>query len=53
MAGAEQFYDALAPEYHVLFDDWWTAATAHGAFVARLRDTGYYQPVVVAVATGA
>ena len=24
--GPEEFYDALATEYHLLFPDWWAAA---------------------------
>jgi SAM-dependent methyltransferase len=32
----EQFYDALASEYHVLFDDWWSAAKWHGQVIAGI-----------------
>src|SRR5687767_10663795 len=28
--GPEEFYDALATEYHLLFPDWWAAAQWHG-----------------------
>jgi SAM-dependent methyltransferase len=34
--GPEQFYDALAPDYPLLFPDWWTAAQWHGAVIARV-----------------
>ena len=30
------FYDALAPDYHLLFDDWWSAAKWHGGVIADL-----------------
>ena len=36
MVDAERFYDDLAADYHVLFEDWWTAAMRHGAIVGRL-----------------
>ena len=31
-----RFYVALAPDYHLLFDDWWSAAQWHGAAIADL-----------------
>lgn len=34
--GPEEFYDALASEYHLLFGDWWAAAQWHGQVVARI-----------------
>ncbi len=34
MATPEEFYDALASEYHLLFDDWWSAALEHGRVIA-------------------
>ncbi|WP_330188183.1 class I SAM-dependent methyltransferase [Pseudarthrobacter sp. J75] len=35
-ATPEQFYDALASEYHLLFDDWWSAAQWHGRVIAGI-----------------
>jgi len=32
----EDFYDALASEYHLLFPDWWTAAQWHGEVISRV-----------------
>jgi SAM-dependent methyltransferase len=32
----EQFYDALASEYHLLFGDWWRAAQWHGQVIAGI-----------------
>lgn len=29
----EAFYDALAPEYDAIFDDWWIAALEHGRII--------------------
>ena len=34
-----RFYDALAPDYHLLFDDWWSAAQWHGEVIADLLAT--------------
>lgn len=34
MASPEHFYDALASEYHLLFEDWWSAAQWHGRVIA-------------------
>ncbi len=34
MATASHFYDALAPRYHLLFEDWWSAAEQHGEVIA-------------------
>lgn len=34
--GPEEFYDALAAEYHLLFPDWWAAAQWHGEVIARV-----------------
>lgn len=31
-----KFYDVLAPDYHLLFDDWWSAAQWHGRVIADL-----------------
>lgn len=31
---AEDFYDGLAEEYHLLFEDWWEAAVWHGDVIA-------------------
>lgn len=36
MATPEQFYDALAPEYHRLFAHWWSAAQWHGRVIADI-----------------
>jgi SAM-dependent methyltransferase len=36
VAGPEEFYDGLASEYHVLFEDWWQAAIWHGRVIADL-----------------
>jgi glycine/sarcosine N-methyltransferase len=36
MATPEQFYDDLAPEYHRLFADWWSAAQWHGRVIAGI-----------------
>ena len=33
-----EFYDALAPDYHLLFDDWWSAAQWHGGVIADLLE---------------
>src|SRR4051795_4915629 len=44
----EDFYDALASEYHLLFADWWTAAQWHGEVIARvLADRGVRPPARV------
>ena len=32
----ESFYESLAPDYHLLFDDWWSAAQWHGGVIADL-----------------
>ena len=40
MATPEQFYDALASEYHLLFDHWWSAAQWHGRVIAGLLAQG-------------
>ena len=32
----EDFYDALASDYHLLFPDWWTAAQWHGEVISRV-----------------
>lgn len=34
--GPEEFYDALASEYHLLFEDWWSAAQWHGQVIAQV-----------------
>jgi SAM-dependent methyltransferase len=34
--GPEDFYDALASDYHLLFSDWWTAAQWHGEVISRI-----------------
>lgn len=36
MATPEQFYDALASEYHLLFDSWWSAAQWHGRVIGEI-----------------
>lgn len=37
----EAFYDALAPAYDAIFDDWWVAALEHGRIVGGvLREAG-------------
>jgi SAM-dependent methyltransferase len=37
----EAFYDALAPEYDAIFDDWWEAALEHGRIIdGVLRNAG-------------
>jgi glycine/sarcosine N-methyltransferase len=33
---AEEFYDGLASEYHLIFEDWWQAAKGHGEIIGRL-----------------
>jgi SAM-dependent methyltransferase len=33
------FYDALASEYHLLFGDWWSAASWHGQVIADILAT--------------
>lgn len=48
MVEAEQFYDALAPSYHLLFDDWTVASTWHGDVIGRLlADRGVVAPMPV------
>jgi len=32
----EDFYDALADEYHLIFDDWWSSAQWQGQVLAQL-----------------
>jgi 2-polyprenyl-3-methyl-5-hydroxy-6-metoxy-1,4-benzoquinol methylase len=32
----EDFYDALANEYHLIFDDWWSSAQWQGQVLAQL-----------------
>ncbi|MCP3424445.1 class I SAM-dependent methyltransferase [Nocardioides pinisoli] len=34
MMTASDFYDALAGRYHLLFEDWWSAAQRHGEVIA-------------------
>ncbi len=42
------FYDALAPNYDALFDDWWTAAQRHGVVVrSELERCGVSVPARV------
>jgi SAM-dependent methyltransferase len=36
MTDAGRFYDSLADDYHLMFDDWWASATGQGAVIARL-----------------
>lgn len=36
MTSAEGFYDSLAADYDVLFEDWWKAAQWHGSVIARV-----------------
>ena len=36
MATPEQFYNALASEYCLLFGDWWSAAQWHGRVIAGI-----------------
>lgn len=33
---AEEFYDGLAGEYDLIFEDWWEAAKGHGEIIDRL-----------------
>lgn len=33
---AEEFYDGLAGEYHLIFQDWWETAEDHGEIIRRL-----------------
>ncbi|MGY1680668.1 class I SAM-dependent DNA methyltransferase [Geodermatophilus sp. SYSU D01176] len=48
MTGPEEFYDALAAEYHLLFPDWWAAAQWHGEVIARvLAARGVRPPATV------
>lgn len=40
---AEEFYNGLASEYHLIFPDWWEAAKEHGKIIGRLLlDLGVY-----------
>ncbi|MEX5718466.1 class I SAM-dependent DNA methyltransferase [Geodermatophilus maliterrae] len=44
----EEFYDALAAEYHLLFPDWWAAAQWHGEVIAGvLAARGVRPPATV------
>ncbi|MGB8650412.1 MAG: class I SAM-dependent methyltransferase [Mycobacteriales bacterium] len=36
MVDAQEFYDGLAQDYDVLFEDWWKAAEWHGSVVAEV-----------------
>ena len=36
MARPEDFYDDLAPDYHLLFSDWWSAALQHAEVISGL-----------------
>lgn len=36
MATPADFYDSLAPRYHFLFEDWWTAAQRHGEVISAV-----------------
>jgi glycine/sarcosine N-methyltransferase len=36
MVEPEDFYNALAPEYHLLFGDWWSAGVRHAEVIAEL-----------------
>ncbi len=38
------FYDGLAGDYHLLFDDWWEAAVWHGDTVERLLHAAGVRP---------
>jgi len=45
VTGPEEFYDALAAEYHLLFPDWWAAAQWHGEVISHvLADRGVRPP---------
>ena len=49
VAGPEEFYDGLASEYHVLFEDWWQAAMWHGRVIASVlaaHDVGEHSRVL-------
>jgi glycine/sarcosine N-methyltransferase len=47
-AGPEDFYDALASDYHHLFADWWPAAQWHGEVISRvLADRDVRPPATV------
>ena len=39
MVTPADFYDALASEYHLLFEDWWSAAQWHGQVIADILAT--------------
>jgi len=41
---AEDFYDALAPRYDLLFGDWWAAARWHGQVVAGILGSRGVRP---------
>jgi len=36
MTDAGRFYDSLAGDYHLMFDDWWASATWQGDVLARM-----------------
>jgi glycine/sarcosine N-methyltransferase len=40
----EEFYDSLAADYHLLFTDWWAAATWHGAVIADVLVSSGVRP---------
>lgn len=40
----EEFYDRLASDYHLLFQDWWEAAVWHGEIIGRLLLTLEVRP---------
>jgi len=41
---AEDFYDGLAAEYHLIFADWWTSAQWHGQFISTLLSSVGVRP---------
>lgn len=48
MPGPQAFYDDLAADYHLIFDDWWAGATWQGEVLTRLlHDAGVDPPARV------
>lgn len=44
VVGTEEFYDALAPEYDLLFGDWWAAARWQGDVIAGVLSSQGVRP---------
>lgn len=48
MPGANEFYDGLAADYHLMFRDWWASATWQGGVLTELlRRFGISPPAAV------